>query len=104
MSGLLATLAAEREVARAPAPAPKPAAQRESKPKRRTPWQQKELDGLPDRITLAEAEVAALDARLADPALYAGPKEEIQRVRAKRAELAASVEKIYARWEELEAL
>ena len=63
-----------------------------------------ELDLLPDRITAAEAEIAALDGRLADPALYTGPKEEIQRVSARRAELQADVERIYARWEELEAL
>jgi ABC transport system ATP-binding/permease protein len=104
MTGLLATLAAEREEVRPSAPAAKPAPPRESKPKRRTPWQQKELDALPDRITVVEAEIAAVDARLADPALYMGPKEEIQRVRARRAELQASVEQIYARWEELEAL
>jgi len=106
MSGLLAVLAAEREAAREPAAAPaaKPAPRREAKPKRRTPWQQKELDELPDRITAAEAELATLDARLADPALYAGPKEEIQRVRARRVELQAEVERIFARWEELEAL
>jgi len=104
MSGLLATLAAEREAASAPSPAAKPAPPRESRPKRRTPWQQKELDGLPDRITAAETAIAALDARLADPALYTGPKEEIQRVRAQRAELQANLDKIYARWEELEAL
>ncbi|MFN0009364.1 MAG: ABC-F family ATP-binding cassette domain-containing protein [Planctomycetota bacterium] len=104
MSGLLATLAAEREEARVPQPASKPAPPRESRPRRRTPWQQKELDALPDRITIAEKEIAALDARLADPALYTGPKEEIQRIHAQRAELQAGVEKIYARWEELEAL
>jgi ATP-binding cassette subfamily F protein uup len=108
MSGLLALLATEREAerasARAPAPAPKAARTSESRPKRRTPWQEKELEGLPDKITAAETEIAALDARLADRALYTGPKEEILRVRARRAELQAAVAKIYARWEELESL
>jgi ATP-binding cassette subfamily F protein uup len=108
MSGLLATLAAEREAGRetartsAPNAPQKPA--REAKPKRRTPWQQKELDALPERISATEAEIAALDAQLADPKLYTGPKDEIQRVRVRRAELQASVDAIYARWEELEAL
>ncbi len=110
MSGLLETLAREREAAReveraaAPSSAKTPETRREAKPKRRTPWQQKELDGLPERITAAEAELAGLDERLADPALYTGPKEEIQRVRARRAEAQTSVETLYARWEELEAL
>jgi ATP-binding cassette subfamily F protein uup len=106
MSGLLAVLASEREAARTPVPAspPRPTPERESRPKRRTPWQQKELDGLPDRITAIEAELATLDARLADPSLYTGPKETIQAVRAQRAELQASVDRIYARWEELETL
>ncbi len=110
MSGLLAMLAAEREAeretareaGRAPVAGSEP--RREAKPKRRTPWQQKELDGLPELITAAEAELASLDERLADPALYTGPKEEIQRVRARRGEVQRDVEKHYARWEELEAL
>jgi ATP-binding cassette subfamily F protein uup len=110
MSGLLALLAAEREAVRAPAPAAattgarSPGPRREAKPKRRTPWQQKELDGLPELITAAETEIASLDERLADPRLYTGPKEEIQRVRARRDEVQAEVVKLYARWEELEAL
>jgi ATP-binding cassette subfamily F protein uup len=106
MSGLLAVLASEREAARTPVPAspPRPTPERESRPKRRTPWQQKELDGLPDRITAIEAELATLDARLADPSLYTGPKEAIQAMRGQRAELQASVDRIYARWEELETL
>ena len=105
MSGLLAALASEREAARPAPPSPAKASEprREAKPKRRTPWQQKELDGLPELITAAETEIAGLDERLADPALYTGPKEEIQRVRARRAEMQAEVEKLYARWEELEA-
>jgi len=110
MSGLLETLAKEREAAReiarpsAPSAAKASEPRREAKPKRRTPWQQKELDGLPELITAAEAELASLDERLADPGLYTGPKEEIQRVRARRESVQADVAKLYARWEELEAL
>ncbi len=108
MSGLLAALASERELAReterTPATAPTPKSTREAKPKRRTPWQQKELDELPDRITAIETEIAVVDAQLADPKLYTDSKAEIQRVRERRAELQASVDAIYARWEELESL
>jgi hypothetical protein len=41
-----------------------------SKPRRRAPWQPKDLDDLPDRITAGGGELAALDAWLGDPALY----------------------------------
>ncbi|MFN0242912.1 MAG: ABC-F family ATP-binding cassette domain-containing protein [Planctomycetota bacterium] len=104
MSALLDLLAAEREAAR-PEPAPTKVAQpREVKPKRRAPWQQKELDALPARIASAEADIEALDARLADPALYTGPKLELERVRANRVALQSELEVLYARWEELESL
>ena len=107
LSGLLAKLHAERDAVRAPAtPSPKPApvAPRAAKSKRITPWQQKELDGLPPRITDLEVALAELDARLAEPALYVGPKAELDRVRGERARLAAELQTLYARWEELEAL
>jgi ATP-binding cassette subfamily F protein uup len=107
LSGLLAKLHAERDAARAPSappPKPAPAAPRAAKQKRITPWQQKELDGLPPRITEAEVALAELDARLANPALYVGPKQELDRVRNERARLAADLQTLYARWEELEAL
>ena len=106
MSGLLAILAAERDAARddVRAPAAKAEPKREQKPKRRTPWQEKELQELPARITAAETEMAELDTKLADRALYTGPKEELLRVRARRDELQATVDRTYARWEELEAL
>ena len=75
-----------------------------TKAKRITPWQQKELDELEARIGVAEGEQAELDARLADPALYAAPRAELERVRARRAELQAEIAQLYARWEVLEAL
>jgi ATP-binding cassette subfamily F protein uup len=107
-SGLLETLARERAERRtaelaaraAPVAAPRPAA----RAKRITPWQQKELDQLEARISGLEAEIATLDARLGDPALYTGAKSEVASVRARRAELAAELAGLYARWEELEAL
>jgi len=107
LSGLLAKLHAERDAARAlAAPPPKVAAPapRAAKAKRITPWQQKELDLLPPRITDAEVALAQLDTRLAEPALYVGPKLELERVRNERAQLAGELHKLYARWEELEAL
>jgi ATP-binding cassette subfamily F protein uup len=62
--------------------------------------EKEELRGLPDAIADAEARLAALDARLGDPALYAKP--EVKRVARDRGEVAAEVARLYARWEELE--
>jgi hypothetical protein len=39
-----------------------------------------------------------------DPALYVGPKVELERARARRAELQVELAQLYARWQELEAL
>jgi hypothetical protein len=58
---------------------------------------------LPDRIAALEAELAATDVRLAAPELYQGPIEELQRVTALRARLAAEVEQLTQRWEALES-
>ncbi len=111
LSSLLEKLGAERaSAAKAAAPAPKPSqpnaptSERANKPKRITPWQQKELDELPDKIAAAERELGELDARLAEPSLYTGPKAELERVKARRAEVEAQNLALYARWEELESL
>ncbi len=45
----------------------------------------------------------ALDEKLSDPALYSGPKSELERVNARRGELRAAIDAHYARWEELES-
>jgi ATP-binding cassette subfamily F protein uup len=69
--------------------------------KRLSPWDQREYDALPDRIGAAETELAGLDARLADPTLYTSPRAEQERVHARRAELSARIDALYARWSEL---
>jgi ATP-binding cassette subfamily F protein uup len=64
--------------------------------------EQKELDALPDRIEAADRAVLELEARLADPALYATRGAEVAGLRneleAKQGEAAS----LLARWEELE--
>ncbi len=62
-----------------------------------------ELDGILDVVAEAEAEVARLEARLADPALYAETPAEVGPVRAALEAAQAEVTKRTARWEELEA-
>jgi ATP-binding cassette subfamily F protein uup len=77
---------------------------RPAKKKALASWHQREYDVLPDKIAAAEAELESLDAKLADPALYSGPKSELERVNARRAALKSEIAVLYARWEELEAL
>jgi ABC transport system ATP-binding/permease protein len=109
LSSLLEKLHAEKELLEASKVAAKPAAKVEradtstAKKKSLAPWHQREYDALPEKIGKHESELAELDARLADPALYAGPKSELERVNARRTELAREIAVLYARWEELEA-
>ena len=66
--------------------------------------EQRELEGMEDAILAAESRKGELEAALADPATYqkagasvAGMREELER-------LSAEVERLYARWQELEGL
>jgi len=65
--------------------------------------EQKELDGLLDRVGDAESAVAAIEARLADPALYAKNAAEAGRLKNELADAQTLVATLTARWEELEA-
>jgi ATP-binding cassette subfamily F protein uup len=108
MSSLLELLGRERTAARAQSarrPAPQPAARSApAKQKRLTTWQQRELSEVEQRIAVLETELAALDVRLGDPALYSGPAPALAALQAQRKQRAAEHAKLYARWEELEAL
>jgi ATP-binding cassette subfamily F protein uup len=63
----------------------------------------RELEALPDRIGALEAEQAALNARLADPALYRGDPEELRTMKARLAALDEEIARAMQRWEELES-
>ena len=62
-----------------------------------------ELDGIMDAIGAAEERVAALERRLADPALYAGGGDEAKALREDHAKAQAEVTRLTARWEDLES-
>jgi len=61
-----------------------------------------ELEGLLERIELAEQAVATIEARLADPSTYRGATSEIAALTAQLEPARAEVEALVARWEELE--
>ena len=89
----------------APRPAPKPqAAPRPQSPRTRLSYNEtRELDQLPGRIDGLVAEIARLEAELADPGLYARDAIRFS-VAASRAEAArAELEAAEERWLELEA-
>ncbi len=67
--------------------------------------EQKELDGIMDRIDEAEQAAGAVEAELADPSLYAGGQEsaKVPAIRARLDAAKALAAKLTARWEELEA-
>ena len=64
--------------------------------------EQKEADALPARIELAEAAVAELEAKLADPALYKERGAEVPGLNAELEVAKVEVAAAYARWEQLE--
>jgi ATP-binding cassette subfamily F protein uup len=64
--------------------------------------EQIELEGLFDRITLAEEKVEALEKQLADPALYSTRREEIPQLHVQLSQAKEQVGALTSRWEELE--
>jgi ATP-binding cassette subfamily F protein uup len=99
----LAALAGARSVAKAAAP-PRPAAAPAPVVRTRLSYkEQKERDELPAKIEALEAEQAALADRLADPALYRDPAADAVGLSRRATSLAEEIERLYARWSELEA-
>lgn len=74
-----------------------------AKIKRLTNWEERELAGLPAEIEAGESRLAALTARLQEPAFYRETEAEQRRVHEELAALGAALEKRYARWEDLES-
>jgi ATP-binding cassette subfamily F protein uup len=64
---------------------------------------QRELDGLPDRIEELEAEIAGLEAQIAAPGFYEQAWEQTQPVLDRLAERHAEHDRLAERWLELEA-
>jgi ATP-binding cassette subfamily F protein uup len=99
MSGLLEKLKEEK----APrARKPKPARRKSAARTKRSYNEQRELDALPDRIAALEAEVAAIDAKLADPEVYQRP--DVKEITSRRKEASEELDHLLERWEELESI
>jgi ATP-binding cassette subfamily F protein uup len=82
-----------------PAPAP-----RVSKPRRLGFKEQRELEGMEAAILAAEQRKGAAEAALADPASYQRGGAAVAALRAELGAAGAEVERLYARWQELEAI
>jgi ATP-binding cassette subfamily F protein uup len=98
--------AAEARAASAPAPkgAGAPPAERVRKPGKLSFKEQREFDGMEAAILAAEERKSALEATLADPATYQKDGGAVAGLKAELDAATAEVERLYARWEELEAL
>jgi ATP-binding cassette subfamily F protein uup len=79
--------------------APKPAA-----PRKLTFKEARELEGIEDAISAAEARVQELEARLSDPAVFKDRGAEVNGMVAELDAARAEVERLFARWQELDAL
>jgi len=65
---------------------------------------QRELDGLPQRIEQLELELDALQTRLGDPELYRTHSGQVAHLQQEVARVQTELEQAYERWESLEAL
>jgi ATP-binding cassette subfamily F protein uup len=74
------------------------------KPRKLTFKEERELEGLPERIAALEEEQTALHARLADPDFYRTAGTEVAAVNDRLAALEAELTAVYERWEELESV
>ncbi|HTZ20708.1 MAG TPA: ATP-binding cassette domain-containing protein [Opitutaceae bacterium] len=84
-------------------PAPKAAA-KPAKLRKLSHKEQRELDGLPDRIEALETEQAALTAKLADPAFYKREPGAFSTVKGRLDTLELDLAAALTRWEELETI
>jgi ATP-binding cassette subfamily F protein uup len=66
--------------------------------------EKKELDGMESAIHAAEANVSRLESLANDPASYQQGREHAEKIAAELAAARAEVDRLYARWEELDAV
>ena len=76
---------------------------RNARANRISPWEQKELDELPEKIATLEAKQAELSEQLSHPDTYAEGSDKAQAIQDKLESLNAELEKLFERWETLES-
>jgi ATP-binding cassette subfamily F protein uup len=84
-------------------PAPEPSAPREAQAKKLSYRDQRELEGLPERIEALESERDTLREKMSAPAFFKQEGAAIGAARTRLSELEAALCDAYARWEALEA-
>ena len=95
--------AAAMDEARSAASSAPPAPVAPSAPRRRLSFkEQRELESIEPAIAAAEAEVATLEARLADPEFHRTGGAQTPEIVAGIDRLRAEIHRLFARWEELE--
>ncbi len=102
-SDYLAQRATARETALAPTPPSAQPQKAKTSPGGKLSYrEQRELESLPDEIETLEANVAALEQRLSDPATYATGGREAADLAAQLEQAKLEVDRRIERWEELE--
>jgi ATP-binding cassette subfamily F protein uup len=84
--------------------APARAGGRPQGPRKLTFKEQRELDGIEARIHAAEAGAARIESQFADPEFFRKNAAQVPRLTAELDAARAETAKLYARWEELEAI
>ena len=94
-----------KESNKSQSPAPKEATEKKPPGVRRITFsEQKELAGIEERILAAEARVEEMQTTLNDPATYKDRAASVPTLIAQLGEARAEVDRLYARWQELEVL
>jgi ATP-binding cassette subfamily F protein uup len=83
---------------------PRPVAARPSGPRKLTFKEARELEAIEDTIATAEARVAELEATLSDPTVFKDRPTEVQALIAELDAARAEVERLFVRWQELDAI
>ena len=73
------------------------------KPRKLSNQARKELQEIPGRITTLEAELEEIHVRMANPNFYKGSPADIQAATTRLAEISPELDRLYARWGELES-
>ena len=81
----------------------KPAAN-DSKPRRLSYKEKRELESLPEKIEYLESQIAEAHMQMAEPEFYKSEKSVIAKVQKDAADFQAELEKKLVRWEELDSL